>query len=64
MDSVKISSFYYLAINDGGSTWMVRRYTHQPLATNDLAFTESLVDLETSDPMAAIQFAIARNSWA
>jgi hypothetical protein len=69
MQTVKLGNFFYIAINDGGTTWMVRRYTHEPVDTNetsardDSEFTEALINLETSDTMTVILEAIARGSW-
>lgn len=69
MTSFKIGEFWYVAINDGGTVWMVRRYTHKPVDTNETSarddneFTEALVNIETSDVLTVIQFAIDRGSW-
>lgn len=51
--------YTYKAVNVGGTTWMVKRWTDDP---DD--YTEAEINVETSDPQVAIDAAVARNSWA
>jgi hypothetical protein len=63
-NNIVIDGVSYTAFNVDGNTWMIKRWQNYTSLDDESDYTESLLSIDTKDPMIAVKAAIARGSWS